>query len=63
MSNFFCEHCDTEIIENDKGEYITHCKHYPKETMNTDNRERCPVAEWFEGLEDAPLSENEHYND
>ena len=32
MSNFCCEYCGTSIVEGADGEYITECKHYPKET-------------------------------
>lgn len=30
MSNFFCNICNTPILENKNGEYYTECKHYPK---------------------------------
>lgn len=29
MSNFFCEYCGVEIIEDNFGHYITGCPHYP----------------------------------
>lgn len=31
MSNFYCETCNTAIIEGDNGEYVTGCIHYPIE--------------------------------
>jgi hypothetical protein len=29
MSNFTCEYCGTEIVEDFLGYYITGCPHYP----------------------------------
>lgn len=29
MSNFYCEHCGTAILEGEDGHYITGCEHYP----------------------------------
>ena len=29
MSNFCCEICNTAILEDKGGRYVTECKHYP----------------------------------
>lgn len=34
MSNFICPHCGTAIIENERGEYVTGCEHFPIETKD-----------------------------
>ena len=34
MSNFNCNICGSPIIEDENGEYITGCKHYPIEKLN-----------------------------
>lgn len=38
MSNFNCDVCGLPIIENNKGEYITGCSHYPVEKLREFNK-------------------------
>lgn len=33
MSNFNCDICGLPIIENECGEYVTACSHYPMEEL------------------------------
>ena len=37
MSNFKCEVCNKEIIENEQGVYVTGCEHYPVDECNCDD--------------------------
>lgn len=39
MSDFNCETCGLPILENEKGVYITACKHYPLEELTKHNRQ------------------------
>ena len=34
MSNFYCEHCGTAILEGKGGYYVTGCEHYPLKQSN-----------------------------
>lgn len=34
MSNFKCEKCGTDILEDEGGHYYTECEHYPLEEYN-----------------------------
>ncbi len=38
MSNFNCDICGLPILENEDGEYITGCSHYPIEKLEQYNR-------------------------
>lgn len=38
MSNFNCDICGLPIIENESGEYITGCNHYPIEKLKQFNK-------------------------
>ena len=38
MSRFTCEHCNTAIVEDADGKYITECKHYPLTLSNLAKR-------------------------
>lgn len=38
MSNFDCEVCGLPIIENEYGEYVTACNHYPMRELQKHNR-------------------------
>jgi hypothetical protein len=45
MSSFSCEQCGTDILENESGNYITECEHYPliyKPIDNSHPPEHCP---------------------
>lgn len=35
MSNFYCKICNTSILENEQGNYVTYCEHYPLERLNS----------------------------
>lgn len=37
MSNYRCEHCNTDIIDTPRG-YITECEHYPLELATVARR-------------------------
>ncbi len=37
MSNFKCNQCNKEIIENEQGVYVTGCEHYPVDECNCDD--------------------------
>lgn len=49
MSNFVCEKCGVEILEDNTGNYYTGCKHYPLE-----KREKKMKKEYIEKLEGKP---------
>lgn len=38
MSRFTCEHCNTAIVEDADGKYITECEHYPLTLSNLAKR-------------------------
>jgi len=38
MSNFNCDICGSPIVENQNGEYITGCRHYPIEELYKYNK-------------------------
>lgn len=31
MSSFFCQFCNTAILEDKQGNYFTECEHFPME--------------------------------
>ncbi len=39
MSSFYCGKCGKKILKGEGGEYITECKHYPKEKLNQLDRD------------------------
>lgn len=43
MSNFKCLTCGASIIEDEKGIYVTECKHHPLEETNKDKKGSHPT--------------------
>jgi len=33
MSNFYCDKCGCPILEDEHGDYVTGCPHYPLESL------------------------------
>lgn len=44
MSNFFCEKCGASIVEDENGNYVTKCEHYPLTNKRKENSMQFTIA-------------------